>query len=242
LALLGGCLIRTMYVTGLAVLVVGLLLFGWVHRPSRKILLVGGIFLCVVGVVAQMARGTQWSILVTLRGPDGAATGLQDRLWMWQAAWKMIQAHPWLGVGLNTFMANYRTYWVGGEWMPRYAHNCYLQVAAETGLIGLAAFLWLLWSMVARWYQAIQRSDPQAPTRMRLIGVSVGLIVFLAQSAIDTNFYALRHAALFWTLAGLSTGLAAAMLEPAPRALATEQPLPRQTRASRSPAVARGAG
>ena len=58
--------------------------------------------------------------------------------------------------------------------------------------------------------------------RMRPLGMSVGLIVFLAQSAVDTNFYALRHATLFWTLAGLSTRLAAAMLEPAPRALATE--------------------
>ena len=52
--------------------------------------------------------------------------GKSDRVFMWQAALGMIRDRPLLGHGLNTFMANYLDYWVGGERMPRYAHNCYL--------------------------------------------------------------------------------------------------------------------
>ena len=37
--------------------------------------------------------------------------------------------------------------------------------------------------------------------------VWAGLVAFAAQSAMDTHFYALRQAALFWMCAGLAVGL-----------------------------------
>lgn len=132
--------------------------------------------------------------------------GKTDRWMMWQAAVGMIKDRPWFGQGLNTFMANYLTYWVGGEQMPRYAHNCYLQMAAETGFVGLSAFVWLLASQVRGLLHGIRRAAIEE--HMMLLGCLGGLSAFLAQAAIDTNFYSLRQAALFWTLAGLATGMA----------------------------------
>ncbi len=140
--------------------------------------------------------------------------GLTDRWVMWQAAIRMIQDRPVIGHGVNTFMANYLRYWVGGERQPRYAHNCYLQVAAETGLLGLAAFLWLLGAIgwcIARGVQRAKGAD-----RTLLLGLAVGLAAFVAQAAIDTNFYALRQAALFWSLAGLALGLSERIQSPPP--------------------------
>jgi putative inorganic carbon (HCO3(-)) transporter len=110
-----------------------------------------------------------------------------------------------LGHGLNTFMAHYLDYWVGGQRLPRYAHNCYLQVAAETGILGLAAFLWLLGALGARLFRAL-RGLP-SKDRLLLSGVCAGLLAFVVQAGIDTNFYSLRQAALFWTLAGLALGV-----------------------------------
>ncbi len=140
--------------------------------------------------------------------------GKADRLAMWQAALGMIHDRPLLGHGLNTFMANYLDYWVGGERQPRYAHNCYLQVAAETGLIGLTAFLFLLWE-TARWivtgWRRMASTRPIGAVAGRvalLAALSGSLLAFAAQSAIDTNFYSLRQAALFWTLAGVALGVA----------------------------------
>ena len=131
--------------------------------------------------------------------------GTSDRVVMWQAAVNMIKDRPVLGHGVNTFMANYLKYWVGGERQPRYAHNCYLQVAAETGLIGLASFLWLLWVLHRTLWSSIRGSP--ADGRTLLVGVWAGLVAFAAQSAMDTHFYALRQAALFWMCAGLAVGL-----------------------------------
>ena len=131
--------------------------------------------------------------------------GKTDRWVMWAAARGMIRDRPWLGHGVNTFMANYLTYWVGGEQQPRYAHNCYLQMAAETGLIGLSAFLLCLAALARRWIAGVRALA--APQRTWLLGLSAGLAAFLVQAAIDTNFYAMRQAALFWVLAGLALGL-----------------------------------
>jgi len=131
--------------------------------------------------------------------------GKVDRWDMWQAALGMIRDRPILGHGLNTFMANYLAYWVGGEQQPRYAHNCYLQVAAETGVIGLAAFLMLLGALFGALVRGASRLAPNdRPVGVGLIGA---LVAFAVQAALDTNFYSLRQAALFWALAGLSLGL-----------------------------------
>ena len=132
--------------------------------------------------------------------------GTSDRWNMWQAALGMIRDRPILGHGVNTFMANYLDYWVGGERQPRYAHNCYLQVAAETGFVGLVTFLGLLGLIFAQWFAALRRGGG-SDDRLTLIGFTAGLFAFVLQAGIDTNFYSLRQAALFWLLAGLATGL-----------------------------------
>jgi putative inorganic carbon (HCO3(-)) transporter len=153
--------------------------------------LVGGFFLRHEGHLAAAFSASE--------------IGKRDRWVIWQAAIRMIHDRPLLGHGVNTFMANYLDYWVGGERQPRYAHNCYLQVAAETGLTGLAAFLWLLGMWIRRMFRAVQRID--SDEQIRLLGLLAGLLAFLVHAGIDTNFYAIRQAALFWVLSGLALGM-----------------------------------
>ncbi|MBI2174383.1 MAG: O-antigen ligase family protein [Candidatus Omnitrophica bacterium] len=141
-----------------------------------------------------------------------AQLGMQDRWLNWQAAVGMIQDQPLLGHGLNTFMANYLDYWVGGERQPRYAHNCYLQVAAETGLIGLSAFLALLGFLFWTLFRGLRRVE--SSFRLPLVAYMGGLLAFVLHAGIDTNFYSLRQAVLFWVLAGLAIGLTVS--QPAP--------------------------
>jgi len=151
-----------------------------------------------------------------------SAIGKLDRVAMWQAAIGMIADRPILGHGVNTFMAHYLHYWVGGEYHPRYAHNCYLQMWAETGIVGLGMFLWLLRGLLNLWGRAIRRLS-DGPHRYLLLGLMAGLVAFLAQAAIDTNFYAMRQAFLFWTLAGVATGLAAGSSPHLPTAMPSDR-------------------
>ena len=79
-----------------------------------------------------------------------------ERLAHWQAAREMWRDHPWLGVGIGNYEVIYPAYAVG-PWLDPlgHAHNYLLNIGAETGLIGITAYLifWifsfgLLWTAV----------------------------------------------------------------------------------------------
>jgi len=159
-------------------------------------------------LLAVLSSGILWLHAVGRLGATLSLLdiGTVDRWAMWQAAIGMIRDRPLLGHGVNTFMANYLDYWVGGERLPRYAHNCYLQVAAETGVLGLAAFLGLLGTLFRRVMDGLDEVGP-GQHRM-LLGLCGALVAFAIQAGLDTNFYALRQVVLFWVVAGLAVGLA----------------------------------
>jgi hypothetical protein len=94
---------------------------------------------------------------VSLSGPVNDVTySSVDRLAHWIAGIRMFLAHPVLGVGAGNYGAAYARYAVP-EWHASLsqAHNYYINAAAETGAIGLAAFLALVAAMLyAAWRAA----------------------------------------------------------------------------------------
>jgi O-antigen ligase len=95
----------------------------------------------------------------------------------------MFSEHPWLGVGIGNYEPVYPAYA-----LPRWdeplghAHNYYLNIAAETGLVGLSAYL-ILWSAVF-WqaWQAVRRTSGYWQ------GVAVGILGILTHLAAH-NFF-----------------------------------------------------
>jgi O-antigen ligase len=71
-----------------------------------------------------------------------------ERLAHWQAALNMAQDELWLGVGFGNYGAVYPDYMLL-NWPDAlgHAHNYYLNLLAEIGVIGLGAYL-LLWTAV----------------------------------------------------------------------------------------------
>lgn len=67
---------------------------------------------------------------------------LESRFGVWKGAFAMVRDRPLLGVGAKCFMASRMKYQLPVDPTDlRQAHNQVLNVGAETGLIGLAAFL-----------------------------------------------------------------------------------------------------
>ncbi len=87
-----------------------------------------------------------------------------DRLAIWIGALRMVRDHPLLGTGYGTFVQAWPQYQddpaLAGK--PT-AHNVFLNFAAETGLLGLAAFLTFLGAGFAGLWRRIRssRGDPQ---------------------------------------------------------------------------------
>lgn len=124
------------------------------------------------------------------------AGGDADRFKYWSAAFEMIRTHPFLGMGLGTFMANFSKY------LPNlnisYAHNCYLQIWAEAGIFALVSFVIFVISFV---YLGVRRF--LASRDFLLLGLLTGAMGFLIHTFFDANLYSLQLAYLFWIWVGL---------------------------------------
>lgn len=207
-----GCLIWTQSLGAMLGFFGGLAFLGVLHRNRKKLLLaLGGLAAACVAVFLIFSPESFQKIMTF----SGAAE--KDRASMWMTAWAMIADRPVWGHGLNTFMANYSRYAADAGRNPAYAHNCFLQITAETGLIGLITFLLFLTGLGKLIWSALNRcagsSEPEAPIlRAALGGISAALLSFLIQSTFDTNLYALRQAILFWTWAGAAVGISARLL------------------------------
>lgn len=79
-----------------------------------------------------------------------------ERLAHWLAGLRMFLAHPLLGVGAGNYDAAYQKYGDLATWPEGLgqAHNYYINVAAETGSIGLLVFLALVVVMLVLGWRA----------------------------------------------------------------------------------------
>jgi O-antigen ligase len=130
-----------------------------------------------------------------------------DRLPLWRDALSLIRDHPWTGVGLGTYnwaSPSYQT--AHFEWRVDYAHNDYLQFAAELGLplaILMFAGLWVLVGRTARLALIL----PKTEDRVLAAGCAGAMAALLVHSLADFNLQIPANATLFAWIAGVSTGL-----------------------------------
>lgn len=161
------------------------------------VVLVLGAVLAGMGVAgllppALTARFAGLTEYLTLRDvsqvePTPANWAVVERLAHWQAAWGMFAEHPWLGVGWGNYVPVYPAYA-----LPRWAdplghaHNYYLNVLAEAGLVGFAAYL-IFWA-AAFWtaWRAARKGSPFL--RAAALGI-LGVLVHLAVHNLVDNLY-----------------------------------------------------
>jgi putative inorganic carbon (HCO3(-)) transporter len=129
------------------------------------LLLVGGAQYLPSTVVQRFA-----DFLPYLGGVDVTAVEVTDANWAviermahWQAALGMFTDHPWLGVGMGNYPVAYPRYALGRWQDPLgHAHNYYLNIAAEAGVVGLGAYLFLFAACLAQAWRVIRRLRPEA--------------------------------------------------------------------------------
>ena len=122
---------------------------------------------------------------------------------IWKDSVNMIKDKPMFGHGVNTFMPFFQAYRQNPGMNPTYAHNCYIQMAAEIGLAGLFSFFWI---MAQTFYQPMKRIKlgwaQDQGMKTLTFGLSSGIFAFFVHAFFDTNFYSLQLAAYLWFMAG----------------------------------------
>lgn len=159
--------------TGYAVLLVlALVVLGQRYR-WRGVLaaMIGGAVLAAGAYSASSAFrmrvdqiGTEWARWQA--GAERKPGGVYDRLTFFAVTWRIIEAHPVLGVGTGGFAEAYRREVAGtDELVTQNPHNQYLLTAAEQGAIGFVLLLGLfyaVWRDARRQAEARDRAILQA--------------------------------------------------------------------------------
>lgn len=148
-------------------------------------------------------------ILILLNAPFTAravkglsfSAGLQSAFFSerdkyWEMGFQLIRENPFLGKGLGTFMdfCGQRLLTASAD----YAHNCYLQIWAESGIFSLLAFLLFIGTVLGKGINAFKRSEDPL-----LLGLLGGIFAFLIHSFFDTQFYSLAQSFLLWSMLGV---------------------------------------
>jgi len=131
--------------------------------------------------------------------------GAMDRRVIWQAGWNMFKANPWFGLGLGTFMFNFKEFVTDKSFYIAYAHNCYLQIIAETGIIGLFSFLLILIFFFFRGIKLLISAQKTLSWYLLLASLA-SLLGYCIHMAVETILYSLDLGLLFWLI--MSFGVA----------------------------------
>ncbi|HNT35396.1 MAG TPA: O-antigen ligase family protein, partial [bacterium] len=170
-------------------------------RSEQKVV---SCFLISVGAVVLFG-----SVGRSLAGVDKISESIVvssgGRSQIYRSAAGMLRSNPIFGVGPGMFgheFPKYRTpeltlFHPPHKQLLTHAHCEYFEQAAELGIVGLAAFLWIVFTAI-RTALAKRRSCPLA------VGVVAGLVGVLVDSFFSVNLRKEPNMMSFWTLIGLA--------------------------------------
>ncbi|MDD5109059.1 MAG: O-antigen ligase family protein [Candidatus Omnitrophica bacterium] len=132
-----------------------------------------------------------------------------DRISIFRNSIQMIKASPIVGHGANTFMKNYKKYKENPEYRNvvtsdfLYAHDNFLQIAGELGLLGLGVFIWLLFELF-KGCASIYKQLKDSQLKIIFLSLIACLIAFLVNGLTESSLNSARVAGIFWYLIGFS--------------------------------------
>ena len=176
-------------------------------RPERKssfslrpafliVVMLGAIVAGVVWV------GADFDILKRITHDPLTTSMATDRQGVWGDTLTIFFAHPILGIGLGAFETVYPIYGRGdGSFVIQFAHNDYLQVLSDSGIVGGAIALWFIIVIARAVMQVTRSADPFL--RALGLGSAAGVFALLVHSLFDFNLQIPSNALLFLLLAAI---------------------------------------
>jgi len=127
------------------------------------------------------------------------------RLRLWRASWNMFLDHPWLGVGPDNFLYQYRgRYILRSAWQEphlSHAHNLLLSYGTRLGVVGLVVCALL---QVGFWGKALrQRGAADRDLRALTFGLMGSMAYTLAHGMVDASTFFVDLAFAFLLTLGL---------------------------------------
>jgi len=173
--------------SALACLVFFILIFGFLKY--RKMLLIGAMLFLTTYFLSDIFRERIWD-LISL-DPYGSVVW---RFRLWRDILPLSLWQPWFGYGVGTF-EKLTEFYRGFSWGSLEAHNDYLKIFVENGILGLTAYFWLIIALLFRLYKIFRKNINQE--KIFSLGILVICISLFMVSFFDNI---LRTTALQWNL------------------------------------------
>jgi O-antigen ligase len=194
------CLTYSLSRGGYLAFLVGCLFVG-IFKQRKLLVFLAVLLFTWTSVVPQ---AVQDRVTMSFDGQTGTLDhSSETRLTLWGDAVEMFHSSPMLGTGFNTYAYMHREKRTDGvEGYYEDTHNYYLKALVETGVLGLAVFLWLLvWTFCSGFLLYRRAKDPF------LASLGLGLAAWIVTAA-TANFFGDRWTFLqingyMWVLGGL---------------------------------------
>lgn len=177
-------------------LVGGMFLVGAFWRDAaRRYAMPLVLIVIVLSLIAVLRLGSAfWPTVDNLLGAIPAGEQVVSRLDIYRQSWGLIQDYYFTGSGLGVFSMVYSTYALLIQ-VPflTHAHNLFLQVWIEQGLLGFIAFIWLV---IEFYLQFVPRpsslvSRPSSLSWLALGGLAATTVMLL-HGMVDVLIYSSR--------------------------------------------------
>jgi O-antigen ligase len=173
------------------------------RQASRRVRLAmaAGFAALMFGSVAWAGLDTTISKFVEANRDGSSVTG---RLSAWRDTVRIVRDFPLTGTGLNTYGIAMELYQTERSIHFQEAHNDYLQIAAEGGLLLAVPIVVALVIFARTVRRRFDEAPKQGATYWVRVGAVLGLVAIALQSLLEFSLQMPGNAALFAVLVGLT--------------------------------------
>ena len=130
---------------------------------------------------------------------------LRIRIALWKTGWEVFKDHPLTGCGFRCMDVLVSNYPDPTGWVKKFRgmHNNFVQLAVDTGLLGLFTWVGIWFYFFLLLYQRTKALNGDANERSVILGSAAGVIAFLTGGLFETNFYDSEVAMMLYFLMAL---------------------------------------
>lgn len=150
-------------------------------------------------VIVVLSLFGAWIIASRSDNAFGVGNSFSKRLDYWHSAIDITGRSPVIGNGAGSFEILYSQYKREGSDEVRYAHNLFLQVLAETGIVGAASLTLFFFLFLQKCLSGLRRAENEF-----IPGIIAGGAAFLVHNMIDFSFFIPETAVVFFLYLGLA--------------------------------------
>jgi O-antigen ligase len=182
--------------------VMGILAFGLLKGGKFALLMMLGI--CVLALLIYVIEPTSWDRVREINLSKDKPESTRIRLWQTSVA--MIKKSPIWGVGLGGWGVLFDQYKVEGVYAATcHPHNDYLNVAVNTGLLGLLAYLSIWAAFLYSTVRSLREGTGSRLSRSVQMGAVAAIVAFLFAGLLQCYYTDAEVNMLMMFILGLAT-------------------------------------